>query len=268
MSTDADVNPNGRAGRRAVLLDLLAEHGRLSVAEAVAAIGVSEATIRRDFTELAAQQLVSRTHGGIVASAVAYELPHRYRSAQGNEELERIAAGAARLVLPGQIVACNGGTTTTAVARALTARADLAEASRPLTLVTNALNIATELVLRTNVRVVSLGGVARPESYEVSGPLAGLVVEQLWFDVAIVGVVGISNAHGATCHTQDEAAIVRAMMDRAQRRIVVAAGAKLGTHGFAVICPLDLVDVLVTTARQTHPEVVAARGSGVEVICV
>lgn len=262
------LTPRDRAERRAAILDLLAAHGRLTVTEAVAELGVSEATVRRDFTDLAAEQLANRTHGGIVASAVAYELPYRYRTAHRFEELDRIAAATAALIEPGQVVACNGGTTTTAVARAVTSRADLAAASERLTLVTNALNIATEVVLRPHVQVVSLGGVARPESYEVSGPLAQLVVEQLWFDVAVVGVVGLSRTHGATCHTEDEAAIVRAMIDRAQRTLVVAAGEKLGRRGFASICPLDTVDVLVTTAPESHPEVRAARAAGIEVHCV
>lgn len=266
--TNADRAPRDRSGRRAAILDLLAAHGRLSVADAVAALGVSEATIRRDFTELASEQLATRTHGGIVASAVAYELPYRYRSAHRDDELDRIAAATAALVAPGQVVACNGGTTTTAVARALTSRADLAAAPERLTLVTNALNIASEVVLRPHVRVVSLGGVARPESYEVTGPLARLVVEQLWFDLAVVGVIGVSRAHGATCDTEDEAAIVRAMIGRAERTVIVAAQEKLGRRSLAAICPLDLVHVLVTTAPQDHPEVVAAREAGVEVHCV
>lgn len=267
------VAPRDRAARRAAVLDLLAEHGRLSVAQAVTALGVSEATIRRDFADLAAEQLVTRTHGGIVATAVAYELPYRYRAAHGDDELDRIATATAALVKPGHVVACNGGTTTAAVARMLTARTELtgsdkAGAEPPLTLVTNALNIATEAVLRPHVRVISLGGVARPESYEVSGPLAALVVERMWFDLAIVGVVGVSDAYGATCHTEDEAAIVRAMIDRADRSVVVAAHAKLGRRSLAAICSIEHIDVLVTTAGADHPEVVAARAAGVEVHCV
>ena len=53
-----------RAPRWSLLLQLLAERGRLSVAEVCQELGVSEATVRRDFNELAAQQLATRTHGG------------------------------------------------------------------------------------------------------------------------------------------------------------------------------------------------------------
>lgn len=257
------------SSRWAAVLDLLATRGRLSVSETAVQLRVSEATVRRDFTELARRQLVTRHHGGVVATSVAYELPYRYRSSQADDGLERIAAHAASLVRPGEVVALNGGTTTTATARALTAREELAgENGTAFTLVTNALNIAAEAVLRPHVRCVSLGGVARPESYEVSGPLAAQVVAQLWFDVAIVGVNALSAAEGATCKDEDEAAVVRAMVERSKRVVAVAGAEKLGARTFAAICPAERITTLVTTAPEDADEVVALRARGVEVACV
>ena len=115
---------------------MLGDSGRLSVTEARALLGVSEATVRRDFAALAAQQLVTRTHGGVVAAAVAYDLPARYRGRSDPdrgqaERKERIAAAAAALLEPGTVVGFNGGTTTTATARRLAARPDLQRADLP-----------------------------------------------------------------------------------------------------------------------------------------
>ena len=95
------------------------------MSQVCAELGVSEATVRRDFRELAAQQLVTRTHGGVVATSVAYELPARYKSAMADDDKERIARAAALLIAPGSVVGFNGGTTTSATARQLAARADL-----------------------------------------------------------------------------------------------------------------------------------------------
>lgn len=258
------------AARWGAVLDLLATRRRLSVAETATQLGVSEATVRRDFAELARRQLVTRHHGGVVATSVAYELPYRYRASQDDDGLARIGAHAAALVTRGDVVALNGGTTTTVTARAVTSREDLAGdgTTTAFTLVTNALNIAAEAVLRPHVQCVSLGGVARPESYEVSGPLAAQVVAQLWFDLAIVGVDALSAAEGATCRYEDEAAIVRAMVERSRRVVVVAAAAKLGRRTFAAICPAEQVHRLVTTAPDDDPEVRALRERGVEVDCV
>ena len=56
---------------------------------------MSEATVRRDFNELAAQQLATRTHGGVLATAVAYDLPARYKSASQDGAKQQIAVAAA-----------------------------------------------------------------------------------------------------------------------------------------------------------------------------
>ena len=90
-----------RAPRWSLLLQLLAERGRLSVAEVCQELGVSEATVRRDFNELAAQQLATRTHGGVLATAVAYDLPARYKTASHDLAKQQIAVAAAGLVAPG-----------------------------------------------------------------------------------------------------------------------------------------------------------------------
>ena len=49
------------------LLELLAAEGQLQVEQAAAELGVSTATIRRDFDELAEQQMLARIRGGAVA---------------------------------------------------------------------------------------------------------------------------------------------------------------------------------------------------------
>ena len=44
-------------------------------------------------------------------------------------------------------------------------------------MVTNALNIAAELALRPNLKLIVTGGTARSESYELVGPLAECTLE-------------------------------------------------------------------------------------------
>jgi DeoR family transcriptional regulator, aga operon transcriptional repressor len=263
----ADEPRSDKAWRMRTLLDLVAEHGRLSVTDATAALGVSEATVRRDFTALARQQLVTRTHGGVVASSVAYDLPVRYRDG-GADAKGRIAAAAAALVKVGQVIGFNGGTTTSGTARQLAARQDLAmPGEQPsLTIVTNALNIASELVLRPHIRTVSVGGVARPQSYEVVGPLAHQVLQELWLDHLFLGVDGLSVENGASCHHEGEASINALMARRAQEVTVVADSHKIGRRAFARICDTADINRLITDG-DADPEAVAGfEALGVEVV--
>jgi len=188
------------------LLDLLPGDGQLTVAEAARALGVSEATIRRDLDQLAKQQLVTRTRGGATAGHVSYDLPLRYKTARHGPEKQRIGRAAAALLTPGASVALNGGTTTSEVARALATRPDLqdGDGTPAVTVVTNAMNIANELAVRQHIKIVVTGGVTRGQSYELIGPLASLVLAELTLDWAILGVDALDPRTGATAHHEGE----------------------------------------------------------------
>ena len=250
------------------LLELLAGEGQLQVERAAEVLGVSAATVRRDFDELARQQMLTRIRGGALAQGVTYDLPLRYKTERHPSEKQRIAAVAAGLVLPGQIVGLNGGTTTTEVARALAVRADLnaGPASPAITIVTNALNIATELAVRQHIKIVVTGGVARPQSYELTGPLATGVLEQVTLDVAFLGVDGIDAAAGATAHHEGEASINRLMAERAAQVVVAADSSKVGRRAFARICTAAEVDVLVTDAGIGPADAARLADAGVKVV--
>jgi DeoR family transcriptional regulator of aga operon len=262
----APAEPLDSGRRWSLLLDLLADRGRLSVSEVVETLGVSEATVRRDFTALARQQLANRVHGGVVATSVAYELPGRYRASREEGPKERIGAVAAGLVPPGAVIGINGGRTSTAAARSLGARPDLAHSTdQPaLTVVTSAVNIAAELVLRPHIRTIVLGGAVKPQSYELTGPLAALVLEELWMESLLLGVNGIADT-GVSCHDEGEAGINSLMVRRSDRVIVIADSDKIGRRAFARICPLERVDVLVTDSAADPATVEQFRDAGIEV---
>ncbi|MGW3108117.1 DeoR/GlpR family DNA-binding transcription regulator [Streptomyces sp. NPDC001100] len=263
-----------RDARWKALLELLVERGRLDVEEAAADLAVSAATIRRDFDQLAEQQMLVRTRGGAVVHGVSYELPLRYKTARHASEKQRIAKAVAELVAPGEAVGLTGGTTTTEVARALAVRGDLtsgapgSSGSAALTIVTNALNIANELAVRPQFKIVLTGGVARPQSYELVGPLAGGVLSQITVDVAVLGVVAFDVTHGAAAHDEAEAAINRLLCERAGRVIVAADSSKLGQRAFARICSAESVDTLVTDSAVEHNMARRFEEAGVRVVAV
>lgn len=257
-----------RDARWQALLELLVEQGRLDVEEAATALGVSAATIRRDFDQLAEQQMLVRTRGGAVVHGVSYELPLRYKTARQASEKQRIAKAVADLIAPGEAVGLTGGTTTTEVARSLAVRPELASGSPALTIVTNALNIANELAVRPQFKIVVTGGVARPQSYELTGPLAGGVLNQITMDVAVLGVGAFDVTHGASAHDEDEAGINRLLCERAERVIVAADSTKLGKRTFARICATDQVGTLVTDTAVSEETAARFTDAGVTVLAV
>ncbi|WP_372664228.1 DeoR/GlpR family DNA-binding transcription regulator [Amycolatopsis kentuckyensis] len=253
-----------RHERLTTLLDMLGQREKIDVEDVAAELDVSAATIRRDLDHLAEQQLLTRTRGGAVANDLAYDLPLRYKTARHVPEKQRISTAAAAEVTKGMVVGLNGGTTTAGVARALAMRAEL-NSSPGLTVVTNALNIAHELAVRPNVKIVVTGGVARPQSFELSGPLATRVLSELTIDLLFLGVDAFDANAGAFAHHEGEASINRLMVERAERVVAVADGSKLGRRAFARICETTQVHALVTDTDADPEAVRAFEAVGVDV---
>ncbi|MFD5032153.1 DeoR/GlpR family DNA-binding transcription regulator [Streptomyces sp. NPDC058405] len=237
-----------RHERHTALLELLTERHQLEVEAVAAELAVSVATVRRDLDHLAEQQLLTRTRGGAVAHSVSYELPLRYKAVRHAQEKERIARAAAAMVGRGMVIGLNGGTTTSEVARAIATRSDLAgTATEPaVTIVTNALNIAHELAVRPRIKIVTTGGVAMPQSYELVGPLARHILGEVSLDIAFLGVDAVDAESGAGAHSEHEASINALLAERAQNLVVVADSSKLTTRAFARICPTESIGTLIT----------------------
>jgi len=247
--------------RLSSILEQLAADGAVAVGELASRLGASPATVRRDLQLLEEQRMLSRTHGGAVARDVLYELPLRYKAARHQGEKKRIAAEAAARVTDGSVIGFTGGTTTTEVARRVVDR-------RGITVVTNALNIAGELAIRADVKLVVTGGTARAESYELVGPVAEQALERLNLDVAFVGVDGITVEAGLTTHHEVEAHTNRTMIDRARRVVVVTDSSKLGRVAFAQMCPIDMVNELITDDGAAGTAIRGIQEAGVTVTVV
>jgi DeoR family transcriptional regulator of aga operon len=256
-----------RYARLNALLDEMAEHGHVDVEQMAHRLEVSASTVRRDLNQLTEQQLVTRTRGGAVAAGVSYDLPLRYKASRQQPEQVRIGQAAARLIHPGDIVGLNGGATTTEVARSLAARGP-AGAAGEITVVTNAVNIAGELIVRRNVKLLLTGGLAKPQSFELIGPFAADTLGQLDLDVAVIGVDALDPDDGVKALDPEQAQITKLMVARGRRTIVVSESSKLHARGLARICDWAQVQVLITDAGAAEPDLDRIREHGVEVTVV
>ncbi len=258
----------GRAERLNAILDLLANSGQVDIDEITTALDISAATARRDLDSLAEQQLLVRTHGGAVGSSVAYDLRSRFRGDTGSEAKQAIVQSASSLVEKGMIVGLTGGTTSTLLSGVLGARADLMEPSPypNLTIVTNAINIASQLVVRPQIKIVVTGGVVQSRSYEVVGPYSDMVLNRISMDIAFIGVNGIDPVFGATVNDEDEASINSLMASRATRAVVIADSTKIGKHAFASMGGAELFTTLITDSEITDEQKAAFLEKGMEVI--
>jgi DeoR/GlpR family transcriptional regulator of sugar metabolism len=235
----------------------------IAYAELAAEFDVSEMTIRRDVEALELSGVVRRVVGGAIAlQGKDSEPPFETRVANAAEEKRHIADAVADLIPPNETLILDSGSTALAVARSLKGR------GLGLTIVTPSVLAALELIDEPNTTVVLTGGELRPGELSLIGPATEDTLGGFNCDTFVMGVAGIDANRGISDYHQGEARVKRAAARRADRVIVAADKSKLGRVTFVSIAALSAIDMIITDGAPEHPALVAARGVGVEVICV
>jgi len=245
--------------RQRAITEVMAARGRASVQELAQELDVTNATVRRDLSELESRGLLRRTHGGAVRTErTSYLTPVTNRAGQFDEEKVAIAQTAVLSLTDHSTIGIDAGTTTIKLAEAI-------PHDRRLTVVTYSLLVATTLASHPRVRIHFLGGEILENSRATIGPWALDMAGRVTLDAMYVSVDGIDVEFGLTTHNVHEAAVKEALMRSARRSIVVADHSKFGRAEFGRIAPLDRADEIITDPQITAAQVAEVSARGVEV---
>ncbi|MDD2923317.1 MAG: DeoR/GlpR family DNA-binding transcription regulator, partial [Anaerolineales bacterium] len=183
---------------------------------------------------------LERTHGGaILSQRVIFEQEYQQRAQHFPEQKKAIGELAASLIEEGDIVFINSGTTATQVLQHV--RRD----SR-ITVFTNNVNAAMELG-DPGFRYYLTGGEFHARSNSLAGRFALDNLNLVIANKAILGVDGISIKHGCTVPTNDEAEVVRRMIERTKGQVIVVADhSKWGAVSNFPVARIEEIDKLVT----------------------
>jgi DeoR family transcriptional regulator of aga operon len=246
--------------RQAKILQYLAGHGELEVAQLSQLLQVSSSTVRRELTVMEENGLLVRTHGAAqLPTPIHYEPTYENRAAQQTQAKRNIAAAARKLVEPGMVVGISGGTTCTELARQL-------RVVEHITIVTNAVNIALELQGHLDKRVIVTGGVLNHGSYELVGHQVVQSLQNVHLNLAFLGASGVDLEFGFSMADEPEAVAARAFMAASERTLVLADHTKIGRARFARLCPLTEVSMLITDDQTSPERCQALKQAGLEVL--
>lgn len=248
--------------RRRHIYSILQSEGRILVGEVAQKLGISQITIRKDLDALQSRGLILRTHGGALpAHSSALRDPSlQEKQLHHLHEKQKIAEAAARLVHDGQCVMLDSGTTTTAVAHAL-------KRFTQLTVITNAVNIAAEL-MGTNFDVILTGGTLRKNSFSLVGPLAEDVLQDMHADILFLGVDGLDLEAGLTTPNLLESRVNRAMVKGARTVVAVCDSTKFARRSLSRIVALSEIHHVITDQNASQDFIEALRGQNLKVTLV
>lgn len=246
--------------RRNKILEWLQEEGSARVRSLAEAFGVSEVTVRQDLEKLESDGHIVREHGGAFLKSVTQQV--RAMALQHHENMEakqRIGRAAAALVGDGETIILDSGSTTTEVAAQLTGRHDM-------TVITNALNIALTLGAEPGFEVHMTGGHFKAPTLSLSGDRSADYFRGLFVQKLFLATAAIDLEAGLTYPALSDIPVKRAMIEAAEKVILVADSSKIGQRSFTALGGIELVHLLVTDAGIRDEDRAAIEAAGVEIL--
>lgn len=248
--------------RRAKILEELDSKGQVAVTELSKLFNISEVTIRNDLDHLEKQNMLIRARGGAIKikfQRMGFDLSISDKQKEFLKEKQLIAKEAIKLIEEGDTIVLDSGTTATEIAKNLGQFTNL-------TIITNALNIASILSEYEGINIFMPGGSLRKKSLSLVGVLADENFEKFYCDKLFLGADGFDTTHGLSTPNSEEAHLNQIMMKIARKVIVVADSRKFERRRFAFIGPISDVDVVITDSGIKEEDKSRLERSGVEVI--
>lgn len=236
------MNLSSAKERRALILKQLETKEEVLVSELSKETGISEVTIRKDLTILQNRKLLIRTRGGAIRkpienlnedTAITKKRMFNFR------EKERIGIEATKLIKEGDYIMLDSGTTTMEIAKNL-------HKFHNLHIVTNALNIAMELMVYKRFEVVLIGGHVRLNSYSTVGPLALSVLRNFTEYKLFLGVDSFSLENGISTPNLEEALLNQLMIQQASQVIAVFDSSKFNKRSFSFVANAKDLNTIIT----------------------
>lgn len=205
--------------RQTDILQIANEHGKVTVEGLADRFGVTLQTIRRDLTELADAKHLVRVHGGAVLPSGTENIEYAERRTLNEGPKQSIANLCAQHVPDGSSVFLGIGTSTEAVARALSNHSNLM-------IVTNNMNVAHFYSRSASHQIIVTGGMLRKSDNGLVGTFATETIRNFKFDVSVVGCSALDKNGDLLDFDVEEVAVNQTIIAHSRKSLLTADGSK------------------------------------------
>ena len=241
------------------ILDILKVKKEISVQYLSSELDISAVTIRKDLKILEQKKLLFRNHGGAtITQPYVNDRPVNIKESINYKEKIAIANEAVKIIDNDQYIIIASGTTVTYFAHKI-------NPINKITIVTSALNVASELLNKEHVEILQLGGYVRHSSNSVIGHYSELILKETACSKLFMGADGIDIDYGLSTSNAQEAHLNQQMMESSKEVIVLADSSKFGKRSFGRICGLDMVDHIITDENISQKIVDKITAMGIKI---
>ncbi len=225
-----------------IIKGILSDRKHINVSDLSALLKVSEVTIRRDLEKLESEDFLTRTHGGAIINVTLslqeetdsdnYEDPYL----QQRIEISEIAI---HMIEDNDVILLSSGLTNLHIAKKITEK-------KNVTVLTNDLNIASELSSNHSIKVIIPGGDLDFTSMTLTGKLTESNIRNFFVSKAFIEVEGVTKQRGFTVQSMDKASVIREMISITSETVIVCPYNCFGKIAFSQIGPLTIANKVIT----------------------
>ncbi|NLG92825.1 MAG: DeoR/GlpR transcriptional regulator [Clostridiales bacterium] len=230
--------------KKNLILSMLEKKPVVTVSELSEVLGTSEVTVRKILNEMDDQGLLRRTRGGAVNISTIREFEEKEKEKKNTKEKRAIAKKAYEYINNSDTVFIDAGSTTLELVREIKKGN-----KRDIVVITNALNIAFELLDADDIELVFIGGSVRHKIMSCVGGFAENTINSLCMDKAFIGCNSITVETGITTPNLYEAQVKQCVLKAARETILISDSSKFGHTSMARISPIKNITRLITDNR-------------------
>ncbi|MEU7001032.1 DeoR/GlpR family DNA-binding transcription regulator [Nonomuraea sp. NPDC046570] len=251
----------GLEERRRAVLARVTQAGQIGIAELAEEFGVSLMTMHRDLDALVGRALLRKSRGqASPVTAVTMEVASEVRRQARLPEKEAIAEAALRELPPGGVILMDDSTTLFPLARRL-------DECGGYTVMTNSVGIARIVAATERSDAILLGGDYQRAFDSTVGPEVSRALQRVRADLALMSAVAITG--GRLYHpVQGYAVVKEAMLDAAQRRLLLVDSSKFGRHAPFSHRDVSAYDAVITDRGVPQDEERTVRRLGTRLLLV
>lgn len=244
--------------RHQLILNEVALHNRVLLADIAEVLNVSVDTVRRDVIQLDTEKKLKKVHGGAVSLAYANNTGEQTK-VYAIEKKRIIAKKAVQLLRNGNIIIIHGGTTCLEFARNIPEKMSL-------TCFTLSLPIAIELCKKPKLEVIFLGGTIAKESQIASGGQAIHNLSKINADYGFIGTGYVDANYGLTEFDWESVQVKNAVIQASKNTVLLTISEKLNSKNRYKTCEMSDITTMITELEPTANILEDFRNTGVDLV--
>jgi DeoR/GlpR family transcriptional regulator of sugar metabolism len=222
-----------------IIMEILKDKKHLNVSDLSSMLNVSEVTIRRDLEKLESKNFLTRTHGGaIINETELTEEEYNVEDKYYDDRME-ISSIASHMIEENDVIILSPGPTNLCIAKKILTK-------KKITVLTNDLNIASELSSNPNIKVILPGGDLDSSFMTLSGKLTDENIRNFYVSKSFIEVDGITIERGYTVQSIERASTLQEMLKISKEVIIVCHYKNFGKIAFSQVTEIKSTNKIIT----------------------